>query len=270
LNVPEGEMAEPGDSGPSPRPARRFRRGIALLPAAITTANMFFGFMAVIRAIHGDYATGAWCIVIAVLLDIADGRIARLTGTASEFGGELDSLADAISFGVAPALLVYQWGMSLLPRIGWLTAFVFVVCGVMRLARFNVQRHVVDKRFFVGLPVPAAAGQIAALVIFLPLPLAERLPSALVTAMTATLALLMVSTLRYPSFKGVDLRRRRSYKNVLVIALLFLLVAAGREWTLLAVGTAYALSAPALHVLGLLRRRGDPPPEPAISGVAGP
>jgi len=248
---------------------RRFRRGIALLPAAITTANIFFGFLAIIRAIHGDFASAAWCIVIAVLLDVGDGRIARLTGTTSEFGGELDSLADAISFGVAPALLVYQWGMSLLPRLGWLTAFLFVVCGVMRLARFNVQRNVTDKRFFIGLPIPAAAGQIAALVIFAPAQLTERLPGALATVMTAVLALLMVSTLRYPSFKTVDLKRRRSYMNVLVIALLFLLLALSREWSLLAAGTTYALSAPTLHIVALLRRKGGPPAHPATSDAVG-
>jgi CDP-diacylglycerol--serine O-phosphatidyltransferase len=238
---------------------RRFRHGIALLPALITTGNIFCGFIAIIRAIHHDYWWAACFIMGAIVLDMADGRIARMTGTASEFGGELDSLADAISFGVAPALLAYLWGMSRLPRIGWLIAFLFVVCGVMRLARFNVQRNVVDKRFFVGLPIPAAAGQVAMVILFAPAPLEERTPAALLATMTGTLALLMVSTFRYASGKSIDLKSRRSYMNVLLIAVVFLLVALHPVWVLLALSSLYALSAPILYAFGLLRRKGTPP-----------
>ncbi len=236
---------------------RRFRRGIALLPALITTANIFCGFVAIIRAIHGDYWWAACFVMGAIALDMADGRIARMTGTASEFGGELDSLADAISFGVAPALLAYLWGMSRLPRIGWLMAFLFVVCGVMRLARFNVQRHVVDKRFFVGLPIPAAAGQIATLILCAPFPLVERTAAVLLATMTGGLALLMVSTFRYASGKSIDLKSRRSYMYVLLIALAFLLVALHPVWMLLAASSLYALSAPLVYFFGLLRRKGS-------------
>src|SRR5437667_5372124 len=149
----------------APRP-RRFRRGAAILPSLFTTGNLFLGFWAIVKTLHGEYEEAAPLIGWAIVLDMLDGRIARLTGTASEFGGELDSLADVISFGVAPALLVYCWAFASVPRAGWLAAFLFVTCGALRLARFNVQRHVVDGRWFVGLPIPAAAAQIAATIHF--------------------------------------------------------------------------------------------------------
>jgi CDP-diacylglycerol--serine O-phosphatidyltransferase len=244
--------------------SRRFRRGASILPSLFTTGNLFLGFWAIVRTLNGQYVEAAPLIGWAILLDMLDGRIARLTGTTSEFGGELDSLADVISFGVAPALLAYGWGFAPLSRVGWLAAFLFVMCGALRLARFNVQRHAADGKYFVGLPIPAAAGQIAAVVHFLPEPLAARAPSMLAAGLLSVLAFLMVSTLRYTSFKSVDLRRRRSYINVLGIAILFLLVAIHPEWVLLAAATAYSLSGPAVHLLGLARRRGGPPPAVAL------
>ena len=239
---------------------RRFRRGAAILPSLFTVGNLFLGFWAMIRAFHGQYEAAAPLIFWAIVLDLLDGRIARMTGTTSEFGGELDSLADAISFGVAPALLVYAWGFAAVPRVGWLAAFLFLVCGVLRLARFNVQRHVVDGRYFVGLPIPAAAGQVAAVVYFFPEPVDSRPTALLVLGLVVSLAFLMVSTLRYWSFKGFDLRRRRSYINVLGIALLFLLVAAHPEVMLLAMSCLYTLSGLLLYAANLFRRRSDPPP----------
>jgi CDP-diacylglycerol--serine O-phosphatidyltransferase len=242
---------------------RRFRRGTAMLPSLFTTGNLFVGFWALIRAFHGAYAEAAPLIGWAIVLDMLDGRIARLTGTTSEFGGELDSLADVISFGVAPAMLAYSWGLSTIPRAGWLAAFLFVVCGTLRLARFNVQRHVVDGRYFVGMPIPAAAGQLAAIVYLVETPVSSKPVATLLLALVVCLGFLMVSTLRYPSFKGLDLRRRRSYINVLGIALLFLLVAVQPQWVLLVTISLYTLSAPASMLYGILRRRGSPPP-PAV------
>ncbi len=122
-------------------PVRRFRRGASILPSLFTTGNLFLGFWAIIRTLEGQFEIAAALIGGAIVLDMLDGRIARLTGTTSEFGAELDSLADAISFGVAPALLVYRWALDDLPRVGWLAAFLFVMCGVLRLARFNVQQQ---------------------------------------------------------------------------------------------------------------------------------
>lgn len=236
------------------RPAR-FRRGVAILPSLFTTGNLFLGFWAIIKSIHGEYAEAAPLIAWAIVLDLLDGRIARLTGTASEFGGELDSLADVISFGVAPAVLAYCWGFSLMPRVGWLAAFLFLVCGTLRLARFNVQRHAVDGRFFVGLPIPAAAGQVAAWVNVMPDPLRDRSQATVALCFMVVLAFLMVSTIRYRSFKTFDLRSRRSYLVVLGIALLFLLVALHPKSVLLALATLFWISGPAAHLFGLLRRR---------------
>lgn len=249
--------------------AGRFKRGAAILPSILTTGNLFFGFWAIIRAIHKDYAGAAVWIILAVLLDVFDGRIARMTGTASEFGGELDSLADAISFGVAPAVLVYCWGMQTLPRAGWLVAFFFVVCGVMRLARFNVQRHAVDGRHFVGLPIPAAAGQLTAIILFVPDQVTQRPGAILIGAAVLVLAGLMVSALRYPSFKHVDLRSRRRSVVVLGIAAVFLLIAWRPTWALPTVATAYSLSGPFLYLLTALRRRGGQPAASPTAAGAG-
>jgi CDP-diacylglycerol--serine O-phosphatidyltransferase len=251
-HVPESWGAREPSS--SPRRPRRFRRGASILPSLFTTGNLFLGFWAIVKTLHQDYAEAAPLIGWAILLDMLDGRIARLTGTSSEFGGELDSLADMISFGVAPALLVYSWGLEELPRAGWLAAFLFVVCGALRLARFNVQKNVVDGRFFVGLPIPAAAGQIAALVHFIPQGLEGRAQSLPALALVVTLAFLMVSTFRYFSFKRLDLRARRSYVSILGIALLLVLVVLYREWVLLAAATSYVLSAPCLYLASLARR----------------
>ncbi len=243
--------------------SRRFRRGASILPSLFTTGNLFLGFWAIVKTLNGQYAEAAPLLFWAGVADALDGRIARMTGTASEFGAQLDSLADVISFGVAPALLVYSWGLSTVPRSGWLAAFLFVMCGSLRLARFNVQHHVVDGRYFVGMPIPAAAGQLAAVVLFLPEPVAERYQAVPLMVLVVSVAFLMVSTFRYPSFKGVDLKSRRSYINVLGIALLFLLVAIRPDWVLLCMTSTYTLSAPTLYVFSLLRRRREPTSSPA-------
>jgi CDP-diacylglycerol---serine O-phosphatidyltransferase len=258
----------PRDARAMPRRQRRFRRGAAILPSLFTTGNLFLGFWAIVRTLHGQYAEAAPLIFGAIVLDLLDGRIARMTNTTSEFGGELDSLADAVSFGVAPALLVYAWGFSTVPRVGWLVAFLFVVCGVLRLARFNVQRNVVDGRFFVGLPIPAGAAAVASLINFAPRPIDDRMAAIAVLSLLIVLSFLMVSTFRYWSFKTLDLRSRQSYINVLGIALLIMLIAVHPEWVLLAAATAFWLSGPFAFVAGLFRRRNPPPPAPEPSRIA--
>ena len=242
---------------------QRFRRGASFLPMMFTTGNLFLGFWAIVRVLEGRYEHAAFLVLGAGILDMLDGRIARLTGTTSEFGAELDSLADLISFGAAPALLAYAWGFPSVPRAAWALAFIFVACGAMRLARFNIQRQVVDGRHFVGLPIPAAAGQLATLVVFHPEGLRQPVERGLAVALVLTLSFLMVSTFRYPSFKGFDLRSRRSYLSVLPIAVGIAVLVLHHEVMLLALATAYTLSAPTVHALGLLRRRGGPPPAPA-------
>jgi CDP-diacylglycerol--serine O-phosphatidyltransferase len=239
-------------------PTRRFRRGAAILPSLFTTGNLFLGFWAIIRTLEGRFEEAAPLIGGAIVLDMLDGRIARLTGTSSEFGGELDSLADVISFGVAPALLAYQWSFSTIHRIGWLAAFFFLVCGALRLARFNVQSHT-DSRYFVGLPIPAAAGQIATLAYIAPEPVVDRPHAFALVALVGLLGLLMVSTVRYRSFKSLDLKRRRSYVNVLGIVILFVFIAVRPEISLLVAASIYTLSGPVGEAAGMFRRRGDPP-----------
>lgn len=236
---------------------RRVRRGASILPSLFTTGNLFLGYWAIIGAFHGRLEAAAPLIGWAILLDALDGRIARMTGTTSEFGGELDSLADVISFGVAPALLAYQWGLGGLGRVGWVATFLFVICGTLRLARFNVQRHAVDGRYFVGLPIPAGAAQVASVVYFFPEGARSVSEAALGAAGIGTLALLMVSTLRYHSFKGIDLRRRRSYITLLGLVVPIVLVALDPQKVLLTVTAAYTLSGPGAYLYGLIRRRRD-------------
>jgi CDP-diacylglycerol---serine O-phosphatidyltransferase len=243
---------------------RHFRRGASILPSLFTTGNLFLGFWSIVKTLDGRFAEAAPLIGAAVVLDMLDGRIARLTNTQSEFGAQLDSLADAVSFGVAPAILAYCWALETVPRAGWPAAFLFVACGILRLARFNVQRHVVDARFFVGLPIPAGAAQVAAIVFVFPEPPSERWAAVSMLALVVALAFLMVSTFRYRSFKGVDLRRRRSYISVLGIVLLFLLVAMHPEASLLAVTSLYAASGPLGWAVSAVRRRRDPAARSAV------
>jgi CDP-diacylglycerol---serine O-phosphatidyltransferase len=262
-------MTEATSDG-APRPAlprRRFRRGAAILPSLFTIGNLFLGFWAIVRTLHGQYAEAAPLVFWAILLDVLDGRIARMTGTTSEFGAELDSLADVVSFGVAPALLAYSWGFSSMPRVGWLVAFLFVVCGALRLARFNVQKSSVDGRYFVGLPIPAAAAPVAALVNVSPAAVDEKAHAVIWLSLLIVLSFLMVSTFRYTSFKKVDLRSRRSYVNVVGIALLLVVFNMHPEWCLLALATLFWLSGPLGYLWGLVfrRRAGSPPPVVAPS-----
>lgn len=257
-------MSVTAAAGKAARP-RRLRRGAAILPSLFTVGNLFLGFWALIKASHGLYEAAALMLLWAILLDMLDGRIARLTGTTSEFGGELDSLADVVSFGVAPAFLAYAWAFSTVPRAGWLAAFLFVAAGALRLARFNVQRHASDGRYFVGLPIPAAAGQVAALVAVLPGPLNDRAAATGGLAVVVMLAFLMVSTFRYHSFKGIDLRARRSYASILGIAIGLVVLFLEPAGVLATLVTLYVLSGPASHLIGLVRRRGSSP-APAVAG----
>jgi CDP-diacylglycerol--serine O-phosphatidyltransferase len=251
---------------PSARPerGRRFRRGASILPSLFTTGNLFAGFWSIVKTLDGRFVEAAPLIGAAVVMDMLDGRIARLTNTQTEFGAQLDSLADAVSFGVAPALLVYCWALQEVPRAGWPAAFLFCACGVLRLARFNVQRKTVDARYFVGLPIPAGAAQIAAIAFVFPRPVGDRWIAVAMLVLVVVVGFLMVSTFRYRSFKGVDLRTRRSYISVLGIALLFLLVAVHPEISLLAATSLYTVSGPLAWAFSALRRRGEPAPQGAV------
>jgi CDP-diacylglycerol--serine O-phosphatidyltransferase len=232
------------------------KKGAALLPSLFTIGNLCLGFWAIICSLRLEFEAAAQLIVVAVVFDMLDGRIARMTGTASEFGAQLDSLSDIVSFGVAPAIIAYQWGLATLHKSFW-AAFFFVMCAAIRLARFNVQRKVVDARYFVGLPSPAAAGFVISIIYFRPEPMSDRWGALFAMILLVVSAFLMVSTLRYWSFKTFDLRSRRSYFSMVGIAALLALIATEPAWALLAWSCGYAASGPVAYVIGLTRRKGD-------------
>jgi CDP-diacylglycerol---serine O-phosphatidyltransferase len=225
------------------REPRKFRRGMYIIPSLFTLANLFCGYACVIFAMRGEFATAAPFIGVAVVLDMLDGRIARMTGAASDFGKEFDSLADVISFGVAPAVLGYAWGLSAYGRVGWAVGFVFVSAAAIRLARFNIQTTTnPDKRYFVGMPSPAAAGVPAATVYAFPFGLTDWY-AALAVPLLLVPGLLMVSTIKYRSFKTIDFGRRRP-SNALIFAALFIAaIATFPQWTLLVIAYTYLFSA---------------------------
>jgi len=244
------------------------RRGIYFIPSAFTVGNIFCGYYAIISSMQGFLELAAVLIGFAILLDTLDGRIARMANATSEFGREFDSLADVISFGVAPGVLAYTWGLKLWPRVGWLACFLFLICGTMRLARFNIQQKAVDKRFFVGLPIPAAAAAIASLVFMLPEPLADRHETILPLLLVVGLALLMVSTLRYYAFKDVDFRNRQPYVAILLVALFFIVISSHPQVVLLAMSSVYVLSGLTLKLYSYARRRPSPSPPPSPEPLA--
>jgi CDP-diacylglycerol--serine O-phosphatidyltransferase len=221
-----------------PRPRRR---GIYLIPSSFTVANVFCGFHAIISSIQGEHAFAGALIGIAILLDTLDGRVARFANASSDFGKEFDSLADQVSFGVAPMVLAYTWGLALWPRLGWLMGFLFVICGAMRLARFNIQQSSTDKRFFVGLPIPAAAGMVAALIYQFPEPLDSRAEAVPLLGLVLLLSFLMVSKLRYYSFKDFDLRRRQPPLLLLFLALVLAAVFTHPQVMLLVMASTYVV-----------------------------
>ena len=239
------------------RPRRRFRRGVYLLPGLLTLGNMFCGYACIVYAMRGEFGTAAPFIGFAVVLDMLDGRIARMTGTASAFGVEFDSLADVISFGIAPAILSCAWGLQPLGRLGWAAGFVFLSAAAMRLARFNIQTGTGgDKRYFVGMPSPAAAGVSAATVFAYPWGLYDYRAALPALAMVLVPAVLMVSTVRFRSFKTIDLRRRRPYTVLMLIAGGITLIATYPRFVLVALAYSYLASAFVGMAVTRFRQRG--------------
>jgi CDP-diacylglycerol---serine O-phosphatidyltransferase len=238
---------------------RRFRRGVYLLPSLFTLGNMFCGYACVVYAMRGEFETAAPFIGFAFVLDMLDGRIARLTGTTSAFGREFDSLADVVSFGLAPAILAFRWGLEPLQRVGWAAGFVFMTAGAIRLARFNIQTST-DKRYFVGMPIPAAAAVVASTVYTFPDKLVDYREALPVLALMLLPAALMVSTIRFRSFKTFDLRARRQYKILLAVAAIFFAITVHPKWALIALAYTYLLSAFVGMAVARFRRRGDGEP----------
>ena len=247
------------------RPRRlRLRRGVYLLPSLLTMGNMFCGYACVVYAMRGAYETAAPFIGIAIVLDMLDGRIARMTGTTSEFGVEFDSMADVISFGVAPAILSFQWGLSALGRLGWAAGFLFVAAAAMRLARFNIQSAAGgDKRYFVGMPSPAAASIPAATVFLYPFGLHDTHEALPALAMVIVPALLMVSTIRFRSFKTLDSKTRRPYTVLIFVAAGIMLIATHPQAMLVVMAYSYLASAFIGMAITRFKHRGGTTPQPA-------
>ena len=231
------------------------RRGIYLLPNLFTTSALFAGFYAIVAAINARFEPAAIAIFIAMILDGMDGRIARMTKTESDFGVQYDSLSDMVSFGLAPALVVYQWSLHDLGKLGWLAAFIYAAAAALRLARFNTQAGSADKRYFQGLPCPAAAAVIAGLVWFDSAGRSVDGNSLVVFAFSLTICvgLLMVSNIRYHSFKQFDLHGKVPFFNILFIVLIIALVAVRPSLVLFLLSLIYAVSGP-LVTLVLIRR----------------
>lgn len=233
------------------------RRGIYLLPNLFTTAALFCGFYAIVAAIHDRYEPAAIALFVAMIMDGMDGRVARMTHTTSDFGVQYDSLSDMVSFGLAPALVVYQWSLSAWGKPGWLVAFIYAAATALRLARFNTQAGSADKHYFQGLPSPAAAAVIAGMVwagdflmlrdqtgiVFMTFPL------------TVLSGVLMVSNIRYHSFKQVDLHGRVPFVAVLIAVLILVLIAIEPSLILFAMALIYAASGPVMTLVALQRHR---------------
>jgi CDP-diacylglycerol--serine O-phosphatidyltransferase len=241
--------------------ALRPRRGIYLLPNLLTTCCLFSGFYAIVAAIDGNFERAGVAVFIAMVFDGLDGRVARLTSTESAFGKEYDSLADMVAFGLAPAIVTYQWGVARIAeygrawyRFGWVAAFFFAAAAALRLARFNT-RAAADKRFFEGLPSPSAAAVVAAFVWLSSEWREPGLPGLILAFLVTVCAgALMVSRFSYPSFKGFDLTRPVRFIWLVVVVLAFAIVAPHPQSVLLAVFGGYAISAPLLWVWRRIRR----------------
>lgn len=255
--LPVGEHEEEGHD----EEGRKVRhRGVYLLPNLFTTANLFAGFYAIICAINGQFYIASAAIFVAMVLDGLDGRVARMTNTQSAFGAEYDSMSDMVAFGVAPALLSYKWALSELGNVGLAVAFIYAACAALRLARFNTQIGVVDKRWFIGLASPAAAGVVAGLVWAISqhdvygkdMPMIAGL---LFAAVVAVVGLLMVSNIKYYSFKDLDLKGRVPFVVILVAVLAFAVVFSDPPRVLLLLFLIYAASGPINLALRLRRVR---------------
>jgi CDP-diacylglycerol---serine O-phosphatidyltransferase len=274
----------------------RQRKGMYILPSLFTTANLAAGYYAILQAMHAtvgepwhfDFAAQA--IGFAVLFDGLDGRIARMTNTSSDFGRELDSLADVITFGVAPALLAYMWGFHLLPQLmnpelhtklgqfGAVASFLFLVAGASRLARFNIQVNPQpsnpgrpDKKYFVGMPIPAGAGVIAAVVHFTRgVPLVNPIMAIVALALVLTVAYLMVSTWRFYSFKEIHFNTRQPFRVMLLLAVIFVSIWFWSRWVLFGIALIYMFSGVWWRLQWIIRRRPSPPPPPVYKEASQP
>jgi CDP-diacylglycerol--serine O-phosphatidyltransferase len=244
----------------------RMRKGIYILPNLFTTGNLFCGFWAIVSVFQEKFEYAAYAILLAAVFDALDGKVARLSGAMSKFGVQYDSLADLISFGVAPALLAFTWALRPYGRFGWLAAFLFVVCGALRLARFNVQSSSGEVKYFKGLPIPAAATMIAlTILLYLRLIETDWVKDIVILVMIYILAFLMVSNIRYFSFKELDLARRKPFSLFIFLILSMIVIIMEPTIVLFGFILTYVFSGPVNMVRAWRKRRAlrkmEPVPE---------
>ncbi|WP_041974046.1 CDP-diacylglycerol--serine O-phosphatidyltransferase [Geobacter sp. OR-1] len=232
------------------------RKGIYILPNLFTTGSLFAGFYSMVATLSGDYRTAAIWILASSVFDGLDGKVARATGTTSKFGVEYDSLADLVSFGVTPGILMYAWALRPFGRLGWVAAFLFVACAALRLARFNVQVDTVESKRFIGLPTPAAASMVSATVLlFYHFGWPSSFKKLAILVLIYLLAFLMVSNIKFYSFKDPELIKRQPFGFLVLIVLLFVVVAAEPVLMLFIIFLCYIFSGPVGFIFTWPRRR---------------
>lgn len=234
----------------------KLKKGIYILPNAFTSLNLFCGFLSIVSAIDGKFEYSAIAILIAVIFDSLDGKIARATNTTSQFGIEYDSLSDLVSFGLAPSLLLYLWALKPMGRIGWLAAFLFTACGALRLARFNTMAEETPSAHFHGLPIPAAAGMVATTVLF------SIKHSVFITEYPVfflisiyALSFLMVSSVKYESFKKAELFKKMKFNVLVAVILVFVFIAQRPQLVLFGIALLYVISGPFITVHFIIKNR---------------
>jgi CDP-diacylglycerol--serine O-phosphatidyltransferase len=238
----------------------RIKKGIYVLPNLFTTASLFMGFYSMIASIQEKYFLAAIAILASLVFDGLDGRIARITNTTSKFGAEYDSLADLIAFGVAPSLLAYIWAMSFYGKLGWMAGFLFVACGALRLARYNIQIGLIDSKVFNGLPIPAAAAVIAATVIFFDYMGVEgTFHNPYMMVVVIILSLLMVSNTKYYSGKDMKLFARMPFMTFLVVVGILLIIIYEPKVTIFVIMVGYAISGPLWWVFKFVQKMREGP-----------
>lgn len=236
--------------------AESMRKGIYILPNLFTTGSLFAGFYSMVSTLNGDFETAAIWVLVSSIFDGLDGKVARLTGTSSKFGVEYDSLADLVAFGVTPGLLMYSWALKPFGRLGWLAAFLFVVCGALRLARFNVQVNTVESKRFVGLPIPAAASMVSATVLlFHHMHWLSSYKKLAILLLIYFLAFLMVSNFKYYSFKDPGMIKRQPFGFLVFAVILLIVIAAEPIVVLFVLFMCYIVSGPIGFIMTLPRRR---------------
>lgn len=231
------------------------KKGIYLLPNLFTSASLFCGFYSMIASFKEHFVPASIAVLVSVIFDGLDGRVARMTNTTSKFGAEYDSLADVIAFGVAPALLAYSWSLSIYGKWGWIVAFLFVLCGALRLARYNIQIGIIESKVFNGLPIPAAASVIATMVIFFDYVGAEgKFHNLFIMIFVIIISLLMVSSVKYYSFKDMSLLARKPFTIFFWSTILLIIIVAEPEIMFFVIFLGYALSGPVWWVIKFDRK----------------